>query len=241
MTESLRTSNHPNGMARSIPWLRVLVEGVVIIVSVLLALGADAWWQGRLEREEEDALLRSLHAEISLNLDRLAQWDSIESRSGYLATELLNLTGPNAESIDPVGFDSLLFEALTFRVYHPSTGSINAALRQLNVISSDELRQEIAGFEERLGDFSENFEWALEEGEAVVQHVQDRVPMFTSDNVAWAEADPGPPRRDILREVEFANLIGARLWRNGRMTVESEDFRDYLIRMLGLIGSSGFD
>jgi hypothetical protein len=29
----------------SIPWLRVLLEGVVIVGSILLAFGIDAWWE----------------------------------------------------------------------------------------------------------------------------------------------------------------------------------------------------
>jgi hypothetical protein len=32
---------------RSLPWLRVLIEGVVIVDSILLAFGIDAWWEGR--------------------------------------------------------------------------------------------------------------------------------------------------------------------------------------------------
>ncbi len=33
-----------------IPWLRVFVEGVVIVGSILLAFGIDAWWDGVQER-----------------------------------------------------------------------------------------------------------------------------------------------------------------------------------------------
>ena len=37
-------------MSRPIPWLRVFAEGAVIVVSILLAFGIDAWWEGRQER-----------------------------------------------------------------------------------------------------------------------------------------------------------------------------------------------
>ncbi len=37
-------------MTRQIPWIRVLVESVVIVGSILLALGIDAWWEGRQQR-----------------------------------------------------------------------------------------------------------------------------------------------------------------------------------------------
>ena len=32
---------------RQIPWLRVFVEGVVIVGSMLMAFGGDAWWGER--------------------------------------------------------------------------------------------------------------------------------------------------------------------------------------------------
>jgi len=34
-----------------IPWLRVFVEGVVIVVSILLAFGLQAWWDRVQEAE----------------------------------------------------------------------------------------------------------------------------------------------------------------------------------------------
>ena len=40
-------------MKPQIPWLRVFVEGVVIVGSILLAFGIQAWWEGTLERAEE--------------------------------------------------------------------------------------------------------------------------------------------------------------------------------------------
>ena len=35
---------------RQIPWLRVCVEGVVIVGSILLAFGIDAWWNMKATR-----------------------------------------------------------------------------------------------------------------------------------------------------------------------------------------------
>jgi len=50
-----------------IPWLRVFVEGVVIVGSILLALTLDAWWDGVQEREEETELLLGLRQEFIEN------------------------------------------------------------------------------------------------------------------------------------------------------------------------------
>ncbi len=42
---------------RSIPWPRILAEGVAIVLSILLAFGIQAWWEGVQEREEEQVAL----------------------------------------------------------------------------------------------------------------------------------------------------------------------------------------
>ena len=56
-----------------IPWMRLLAEGAVIMASVLLALAAEAWWQGGQARYEEAQLLAGLRAEALENQLRLTE------------------------------------------------------------------------------------------------------------------------------------------------------------------------
>ena len=58
-------------MTRSIPWLRVFVEGVVIVGSILLAFGIDAWWDDRANLEETRGNLEAVRIELQENLNRL--------------------------------------------------------------------------------------------------------------------------------------------------------------------------
>jgi uncharacterized membrane protein YqjE len=55
----------------SLPLKRILVEGLVIVASILLAFGIDAAWDVRQERRTEDQLLRTLLAEIDVNREEL--------------------------------------------------------------------------------------------------------------------------------------------------------------------------
>ena len=50
---------------RQVPWLRVFVEGVVIVGSILMACGIEAWWAESKERAEEQNLLTALHSELT--------------------------------------------------------------------------------------------------------------------------------------------------------------------------------
>jgi hypothetical protein len=41
-------------LVRNIHWPRIIAEGTVIVVSILLAFWIDAWWQGQVEKKESD-------------------------------------------------------------------------------------------------------------------------------------------------------------------------------------------
>ena len=58
-------------MADKISWRRVLVEGIVIVFSILLAFGIDAWWEERGERLAERDALVSLYAEFEEIRERI--------------------------------------------------------------------------------------------------------------------------------------------------------------------------
>jgi len=60
-------------------WL--LLEGMAIVVSILLAFSIDAWWEERNDRNEELELLVGLEIEIVDLRDRLDKWANI-NRSG---------------------------------------------------------------------------------------------------------------------------------------------------------------
>jgi hypothetical protein len=50
-----------------IPWLRVVVEGVVIVGSILLAFGIDAWWDERTVRNDVAEALAAVRMESDGN------------------------------------------------------------------------------------------------------------------------------------------------------------------------------
>ena len=77
-------------MARQIPWLRIFAEGVVIVVSILLAFGIEAWWASVGERERERGYLLSLREEFSEVLNQLAE---VEAERGLAIHGVESLIG----------------------------------------------------------------------------------------------------------------------------------------------------
>ncbi len=51
-------------MKQQIPWVRVLVEGAVIVGSILLALAIDTWSADRQDRQQEDRYLIRLASDL---------------------------------------------------------------------------------------------------------------------------------------------------------------------------------
>ena len=58
-------------MKAQIRWLRVFVEGVVIVGSILLAFGIEAWWDERVERGEIRQDLANITRELVDNRERI--------------------------------------------------------------------------------------------------------------------------------------------------------------------------
>ncbi len=61
-----------SGLSKQIQWLRILVDGAVIVASILLAFGIEAWWDGRQRNEDRLELLSTMLESVRLNQTSLA-------------------------------------------------------------------------------------------------------------------------------------------------------------------------
>ena len=68
---------------RKLPWARFGFESVLIIVSVLAALGIDSWWSTRQLATEERLPLKQLKAEFELNSQLLNERRGHQEERGY--------------------------------------------------------------------------------------------------------------------------------------------------------------
>ncbi len=63
-------------IGKDIPWPRIIVEGLAIVVSILLAFAIDAWWADKQERREESHALDVLISDLGLTIDQLEEFQS---------------------------------------------------------------------------------------------------------------------------------------------------------------------
>lgn len=113
---------------KAIPWPRIFAEGVVIVASILLAFGIDAWWQEMQERGAERQQLGVLRAEIRANRAELDSRLQRGIRTREAQRTLIELIGPDEQLIPVDSLAALLREAWSFGIAELESGAIDALL-----------------------------------------------------------------------------------------------------------------
>lgn len=127
-----------------VSWARVLGEGLIIVVSILLAFWIQAWWEGRQEAEREQHLLNALRDDLVSMQEYRESRDPFADALLEAARSLLDIARSPESDVAPREVDHLLND-LTYTV-----GSLDQRSHVLDMlftggelanISSSELRQ----------------------------------------------------------------------------------------------------
>jgi len=209
-------------LSKKIPWPRVFIEGAVIVGSILLAFGLQAWWEGHNEADREQGTLLALLAEFEGNEEELRRAISIERQHFVDAGRLLELMDREPSEIDGSEFDQLVRRLLTSETFHFESGAHGGLLSSgdMDVIRDENLRNHLAAWPSHVE------EWA-EEAESVFSLVAEVIVPYLSERwrlrdvgAEWAPFPVGePPQRMpvgssdapsralLSAAVEFENLV----------------------------------
>jgi hypothetical protein len=83
----------------AIEWKRRLVEGLVILVSILLAFGIDAWWDERRENHAAHRQVDRVLAELETNAEILGMHIQWMEAATAASVDFLALCGPDPEAV----------------------------------------------------------------------------------------------------------------------------------------------
>ncbi|MEM6937258.1 MAG: hypothetical protein AAF552_12430 [Pseudomonadota bacterium] len=132
-----------DGMRKLGSWL---VEIVVIVASILLAFGIEAWWDERQNREEEQQILAGLEREFTDYQDRLVFALKMHGEMSHAMKTIYQATDQGIWSATDITLDAALMRTL----WPPTTelgGGVRDALVQaggLELISDRTLREKLA-------------------------------------------------------------------------------------------------
>lgn len=142
-------------MARfpQIEWRRLLTEGIVIVVSILLAFWIDAWWDSVQDRAEEREILGLLRAEFEANQKVLARTAGIHRLNLDAMREIVSAS-ETKNLIDVESLDSLFRQAAGTPHYNPATGALAATISsgRIDLIRNRQLRNRLAGWNSVVSD-----------------------------------------------------------------------------------------
>ncbi len=81
-------------------WRQLMLEGVVIVISILLAFAIDAWWDERQAAERDSERLVRVQSELRLNSEMLQQRISFLDRAATSVYAVQGWMGPEPEIVD---------------------------------------------------------------------------------------------------------------------------------------------
>ena len=110
------------------PWLRVLLEGAVIVSSILLAFGIEVWWGGRAETDRARTLLEGLASDFATAEVELDRVFASHGEQFFAAGRLLQLAdSPTSVELAPV-VDSLIYRLIDTITLDPPMGTLRALI-----------------------------------------------------------------------------------------------------------------
>lgn len=144
-------------MKTTIPWSRVLAEGAIIVVSILLAFAIDAGWESRQAAQWRREALVDLRREAESNRDGLEQYIALYEAAVGAATRIYS----DPASLRGLSTDSLarVFALSVFMpTFDPDDAALNSLVRsgQFDRIEDRRLRTAISQWVDLSEDLAEN-------------------------------------------------------------------------------------
>jgi len=215
-----------NGSPRrsSIPWARLVAESAVIVLSILLAFGIDAWWDEKQDAAEAHEILLSLREEFLAHRSALAEAKETQQAYSLSIDRLLQAT--RSTDVPPVAtMDTLLRHATWSSTWHPGSGARDALIAsgRLQLIDNMELRTQLAAWQGVIDELRDN--------ELVVRQIivtmfnpylgrRGVIPRVKAVRKEWpaplmSENEAERAYRDILADPEFEGMLANRYaWLN---------------------------
>lgn len=225
---------------RSVPWLRLTIEAIAIVASILIAFAIDAWWQGQLEADEEQQILVSLKDEFETHRATLVTAEERWTRRETSIARLLQAIA-TGDIPPPSVMDTLLDDWSYPGTWDPGSGARDALIAsgRLELIDNLDLRNHLSEWQSIVDEVRDN----EQSGRQMVLNVinpflAERIPMDRLLAMAagsWpapltSDAEAASAYRTLLANPEFKNWVSVRyVWINPDEYREAIAFADSIL------------
>jgi hypothetical protein len=178
----------------SLPWKRLIAELAVIVAGVLIALGADSWWEQRQERRQAEAYLQQLLVDFRGTEHRLQNAIAGDIKTFESAAKVTDRAFrgqfPPTDSLElPTGY----------HFFTPQTGTLTALVQggDLRLLNGDTLRFELVAYASLIDQIetvlrhTETLIWNSTERLALgrARHSQSALRRAANDGSGWGQVE----------------------------------------------------
>ena len=133
-------------------------EIILVLIGILLALQVNNWNTSRAQKQKEQILLTSLNKEFKANkkqLDSVLSYHVRSKKSNAYLESRLPIKDVKKENLDSLTYH--LWNHTSTYTFKPSNGVTNSIMNSssINIISNNELRQLLVGWNDLLLDYQE--------------------------------------------------------------------------------------
>ena len=201
-------------MKAQIPWLRVFVEGVVIVASILLAFGLQAWWESAQEGAVVERQLTVLQVEMASNSSVLENASSFQDRALAATRVLVELIAPQPVPVSADSLSSLLGWSFSIGTAEAELelGALDALLSsgEFGTSSRGDLYSSIVAFRARTEVYRNLVALYIEASETLINYLVTVAPMAAVSALTEAHGptDFPVPVDDLLQDRQLEGLVG---------------------------------
>jgi hypothetical protein len=188
--------------------LYAIGEIVLVVIGILIALSINNWNSKRIQKQKENLLLSELNKEFKGNkaqLDTVLFYHKKSMKSVDYLLSRLPIKDIKTENLDSLSYH-LWYLGFTY-TFNPSSGATNSIMNSstIDIISNDELRQLLVGWNDVLLDYQEEEELARDNYNNYLKQFEKRHFNFNQNYKNWLNDS----RIDlsIIQSLEFDNYV----------------------------------
>lgn len=194
-------------------------EIILVVIGILIALQINNWNNDKINKKEEQLILKNLNFEFNKNKKDL-DWVKNDYQKFINATKnLLSLIGENTEVLQEHNPDSLISESINYYDYRPTENVLSDLISSgnLKLIASDSLRLHLFQWSsflnekeeawKTLDDFSQNM---------MMPYLTKNASLKNIDSYGFLDWEqPSKLKTDthkIFQDIEFENNLDNHAW-----------------------------
>jgi len=184
---------------------RWVIEGVVIVISILLAFAIDAWWDERQETVQTERMLAGLEEDCRGNLAQAREVIELHEGRRELVSRLMGMDDARLRSIGPDSLGIYYASLYDPRSFDPATATIDALVGSgdLDLVEDEELRLLLSRFLNVVRDSEEEKEWM----QATSRRIRERT---TRHGGPWDARNASSSGSDLFPAMTTDDLIRLR-------------------------------